>query len=157
MVRRAKIALRPKKKEDGEVQIPQHVKRKTTSTRPQKKACPQIIKSCASPYITQVEKHCFKNGHEVNIFEVSDYCALNQLIGYAKFLNTDYGDVYYRGEVELHDTLLPSVSRKAGSKKYERELNRIAQGTVLCVDKEPPAVIQYPWVMQYAKTGTQEK
>lgn len=46
------------------------------------------------------------------------------MIGYAKFLNTDYGDVYYRGEVHLHNSVLPSISRKPNSYKYEETLNR---------------------------------
>lgn len=112
------------------MEIPQHMKKKTKSTRPSKKANPSIIKNISSPYITKVGMHRFQNGHEVGMFEVSDYRALNQLIGYAKFLNTDYGDVYYRGEVELHKTLLPSISRKAGSAKYERALNEVVSKTL---------------------------
>lgn len=112
------------------MEIPQHVKRKTQSTRPSKKVRPQIIKDISCPYITKVGMHRFKNGHEVGLFDVSDYRALNQLIGYAKFLNTDYGDVYYRGEVELHDTLLPSISRKPGSANYERTLNDVINKTL---------------------------
>lgn len=112
------------------MEIPQHVKRKTKSTRPSKKVYPQIIKDISSPYITKVGMHRFKNGHEVGLFEVNDYRALNQLIGYAKFLNTDYGDVYYRGEVELHETLLPSISRKSGSANYERVLNNVIAQTL---------------------------
>lgn len=113
------------------MEIPQHVKRKTKSTRPPKKAKPKIIKDISSPYITKVGTHRFTNGHEVGLFEVSDYRALNQLIGYAKFLNTDYGDVYYRGEVELHNTLLPSISRKSGCANYERVLNEVIDKTLL--------------------------
>lgn len=112
------------------MKIPQHVKNKTRSTRPSKGGEPQIIKDISSPYIAKVGTHRFANGHEVGLFDVSDYRALNQLIGYAKFLNTDYGDVYYRGEVELHDTLLPSISRKAGCANYERALNDVINKTV---------------------------
>lgn len=112
------------------MEVPQHVRRKTKSTRPSKKSAPQIIKDISSPYISKVGTHRFTNGHEVGLFEVSDYRALNQLIGYAKFLNTDYGDVYYRGEVELHNTLLPSISRKAGCANYERVLNDVIDKTL---------------------------
>ncbi len=107
------------------MEIPRHVKHKIRSTHSSRKAKPKMIKDISSPYITKVGVHRFKNGHEVAMFEISDYRALNQLIGYAKFLNTDYGDVYYRGEVEIHDTLLPSISRKDGCSNYERVLNDV--------------------------------
>ena len=64
------------------------------------------------------------------MFDVSDYRALNQIIGYAKFINTNYGDVYYRGEVHLHSTLLPSISRKSNSKKYEEALNCVIKNSI---------------------------
>lgn len=112
------------------MQISKNLKKKTKSTHPSKKYSPQVIENISSPYITKVGMHKFKNGHEVSLFEVRDYRALNQLIGYAKFLNTNYGDVYYRGEVELHDTLLPSVSRKPGCANYERVLNTVIDKTL---------------------------
>lgn len=60
-------------------------------------------------------KHCgdytFSCGHAVPVYEVLNVHALNQLIGYAKFINQSYGDVYYRGECKLHSTLKPSIFR----------------------------------------------
>ena len=55
--------------------------------------------------------HTFSCGHSVPIYEVFSVHALNQIIGYAKFINRSYGDVYYRGEAKLHPTLRPSVLR----------------------------------------------
>ncbi len=107
------------------MQIPRNVAQRTRSTRPSKHTKPKLITSASSPYIQKVGEHRFLNGHEVAMFEVSDYRALNQLIGYAKFINKDYGDVYYRGEVSLHDTLLPSISRKTGVNKNEQILNTV--------------------------------
>lgn len=60
-------------------------------------------------------KHKFSCGNEVPVFEVTSIHALNQIIGYAKFINRAYGDVYYRGECRLHDTLRPSLLRKSDS------------------------------------------
>lgn len=109
------------------MKVPSSVEKRIKKTRPKKNVTPQVITSISCPNIDIVGTHRFSNGHEVTMFEVSDYRALNKLIGYAKFKNTDYGDVYYRGEVCLHDTLLPSVSRKAGIEKYERTLNDVIQ------------------------------
>lgn len=57
------------------------------------------------------ETHLFSNGHEVPVFEVYTMHALNQIIGHAKFNNRQYGNVYYRGQCELYDKLLPSLFR----------------------------------------------
>lgn len=112
------------------MKVPPAVEKRVKRTKPVKSAKPQVITSISSPYIDIVGTHKFANGHEVTMFEVNDYRALNQLIGYAKFKNTDYGDVYYRGEVSLHDTLLPSVSRKSGVESYERTLNDVIQKAI---------------------------
>ena len=56
--------------------------------------------------------YTFSCGHTVPIYEAYTVHALNQLIGYAKFLNKNYGNVYYRGECRLHDSLKPSLYRK---------------------------------------------
>lgn len=105
------------------MKLSKNIERKVRSTKPSKKVSPKIIQGISSPYIKKIGTHKFETQNEVPIFEVSDYRALNQLIGYAKFLNTDYGDVYYRGEVHLHQSLLPSISRKPNSNKYEEALN----------------------------------
>lgn len=53
----------------------------------------------------------FQNGHSVPIYTIETIHALNQIIGYAKFINRSYGDVYYRGERRLHQSLTPSLDR----------------------------------------------
>jgi hypothetical protein len=55
--------------------------------------------------------HKFTIGSEVPLYEIDSLHALNQIIGYAKFINRGYGDVYYRGETKLHNTLRPSLLR----------------------------------------------
>ncbi|MDE6290871.1 MAG: FRG domain-containing protein [Muribaculaceae bacterium] len=54
----------------------------------------------------------FGNGHEVPIYNVENEAAFNQLIGYAKYLNANYGSVYYRGVNALYDNVRPSIMRK---------------------------------------------
>lgn len=63
-----------------------------------------------------VGSHTFKCGHTVPIYEVNNLHSLNQMIGHAKFNNSKYGKVYYRGECHLHDNLTPSLFR--GAKRY---------------------------------------
>ena len=45
---------------------------------------------------TYISDHHFTNGHTVPVFDVSTHHALNQIIGYMKYINRDYGTVYYR-------------------------------------------------------------
>ena len=62
-----------------------------------------------------VEHFTFKIGHTVPLYEVSSVAALNQLIGYAKYINKDYGNVYYRGVKGLFDSISPSIMRNRQS------------------------------------------
>lgn len=82
------------------------------------KTPPTIISSKCNFYgVEFVEYFIFKNGHRVPIYDVSSVSGLNQLIGYAKFINRDYGDVYYRGVNKIYDNVLPSIMRKRKSGK----------------------------------------
>lgn len=66
-----------------------------------------VMKNSLLPYgCKYCEDYNFSCGHTVPIYEVSSVHSLNQLIGYAKFINKSFGDVYYRGECKLHDSLL---------------------------------------------------
>ncbi len=59
---------------------------------------PTLLTSKSTAYGSRfIEKFKFKNGHEVSLYEVDEMAAFNQLIGHAKFLNAQYGNVYYRG------------------------------------------------------------
>ena len=87
------------------------------------KRIPNNLRIADTKYI---DKFNFANGHEAPIFEVDSMHGLNQIIGHAKFNNRDYGQVYYRGQCELYDTLLPSLFR--GRKEASRatgELRKI--------------------------------
>ena len=55
--------------------------------------------------------HSFDCGNVVAIYDVTTMFGLNQLIGYAKFINKKYGEVLYRGETQLHKGLIPSLFR----------------------------------------------
>ena len=59
-----------------------------------------------------VGEYSFINKRKVPIYEVHTAHGLNQLIGYAKFINNNFGNVYYRGECTLHESIIPSLYRK---------------------------------------------
>lgn len=88
------------------------------------------IEKFSNPYVNEIGTHRFDDGNEALIFDVGNPSALNQIIGYAKFINADYGNVYYRGETELHSSVLPSIARKAGHQKYEESLNRVVAAAI---------------------------
>ncbi len=58
-----------------------------------------------------IGEHKFKNGHQVPLYELNTTGALNQIIGHAKFNNSTYGNVYYRGISGLYDNVLPALMR----------------------------------------------
>ena len=58
-----------------------------------------------------VGDHTFKCGQVVPVYDVLNHHGFNQILGHVKFNNREYGNVYYRGENKLHDTLKPSLMR----------------------------------------------
>lgn len=78
-----------------------------------KKDKPIILKkNFRTPGTHFVEEFTFSCGNKVPVFEIDNYHGLNQLLGHAKFNNRNYGNVYYRGECHLHNSLIPSLYRK---------------------------------------------
>lgn len=61
--------------------------------------------------VTLAQMFRFRNGVEVPMYEVSTISGFNQLIGFSKFVNRDYGEVYYRGVNKVFDNVLPSLMR----------------------------------------------
>lgn len=79
---------------------------------------PKVLTSNNSTYgCSFIEEFTFKNKHKVPLYDVTTYSAFNQLIGHAKFANSSYGNVYYRGINGLFDNVLPSIMRKVKSGK----------------------------------------
>lgn len=71
-----------------------------------------------------VDMFTFKSGDTVPIYEVLTTGGLNQIIGYAKFLNSCYGNVYYRGVGGIYDNVLPSLMRNRVNRRAD-DLNKI--------------------------------
>lgn len=72
----------------------------------------------------------FKNGHEVPIFDIESMHGLNQIIGHSKFNNRNYGRVYYRGQCDLYDSLMPSLFRGCKKTRVFEDLNRIIKSII---------------------------
>lgn len=73
--------------------------------------------------VKYVYMHEYNSGHKVPIFLVENYYALNKILGYAKYINGDYGTILYRGECSLHNTMLPSIHRGIKSKRAHYNAN----------------------------------
>lgn len=69
-----------------------------------------------------VGEHTFKCGQVVPIYDVLNYHGFNQILGHVKFNNREYGNVYYRGENKLHNTLKPSLMRKGNNPHTQSKL-----------------------------------
>lgn len=73
--------------------------------------------------VSFLQMYKFACGREVPMFHVETLYALNQIIGHAKFINKEYGQVLYRGECKLHPTLIPSLLR--GTKKCDANVSKL--------------------------------
>ena len=86
---------------------------------------PVVIKADKKIYGTRyTEIYKFKSGHEVPIYEILNCHGLNQMIGYVKLINKEYGKVFYRGQCNLYSTMLPSLYHKSNNAKYMSERNQ---------------------------------
>ena len=84
----------------------------------------QINSSLSAPGVSFSDQHRLGSEFHAPLFEVKSIHGLNQLIGYAKFINRSYGEVLYRGENKLHEALMPSLLRgKTNCTKSFTKLN----------------------------------
>lgn len=67
--------------------------------------------------------HNFSEGYSVPIFDVFSFNGLNQVIGYAKYINPDK-KILYRGECKLHDSMRPSINHTISSQRARDKANR---------------------------------
>lgn len=95
----------------------------------------RIIKNNVSIQDCNFEKiHTYKNGTKIPVFSVKSMYGLNQIIGYAKFINRNYGTVYYRGENQLYESLLPSLFRKTekDTRKSSARIKKCVKSITSC-------------------------
>ena len=75
----------------------------------------------------------FLSGHTVPIYKIDNTSAFNQLVGYAKFKNAGYGNVYYRGISNLYDNVRPAIMR-GRTKGIPDDLNAICETILEVLD-----------------------
>lgn len=68
------------------------------------------------------KEHEFSTGNKVPVFSVESYNGLNQIIGYAKYINSD-ATILYRGECKLHSSLRPSINHTITSQAARDKAN----------------------------------
>ena len=94
---------------------------------------PVILTSKSDFYGVKLVKMIqFLNGPLVPMYDVSTISGLNQLIGFAKFVNRDYGELYYRGVNKIFNNVLPAImrNRKSGeARDLTRLVNRLYSDT----------------------------
>lgn len=92
---------------------------------------PNIIKNTNTIEGCQfIEDFKFDRGHVAPLYEISTTGAFNQIIGYAKFQNALYGNVYYRGVSDIFPNVLPSIMRhrtKGIPKDLHSIMNKMAE------------------------------
>ena len=71
------------------------------------------------PDTKYIETYEFDSGNTVPIFEVFSVFGFNRIVGYLKYLNRSYANVYSRGECKLHKSLIPSLYREKTDIKNE--------------------------------------
>ena len=69
------------------------------------------IKKIDNEDIVFLSNYIFESGYECPLLEVKSFHALNQIIGYAKFINQKEEKILFRGQTSLYKNLLPSLYR----------------------------------------------
>ena len=77
--------------------------------------------------------HYFHTGHYAHVYEVLTFYGLNQIIGHVKFNNKQCGPIFYRGECEMHPTVLPLLLRvgKKESSYHIKNLKRVVDRIIM--------------------------
>lgn len=76
-----------------------------------KKSISKLTSNMLIPDTSFVKKYTFSSGNVVPIYEAFSVYGFNRLVGYLKYINRTYANVYSRGECNLHESLIPSLYR----------------------------------------------
>lgn len=71
---------------------------------------------------TFYKEHIFLTGDSVPVFNVYSYNGLNQIIGYAKYINPN-NKILYRGECKIHNSMRPSINHTITSQRARDKAN----------------------------------
>ena len=87
-----------------------------------------------------VTYHKFSSGEKVSVFDVPNIVSLNQIVGYAKYINRDSGEVFYRGQTKLYPTMCPSLfhgkttprARQKAQATLSQQIQKVIHDRQLC-------------------------
>ena len=86
----------------------------------------KITSMMTIPDVNFIENFKSENGESVPIFEALSVYGFNRLVGYLKYINRTYANVYSRGECRLHSSLIPSLYRnKTDIESEDKKINVI--------------------------------
>lgn len=95
------------------------IKTTTEKKKGVRKSIAKITPMMVIPDTKYIETYEFDSGNTVPIFEVFSVFGFNRIVGYLKYLNRSYANVYSRGECKLHKSLIPSLYREKTDIKNE--------------------------------------
>lgn len=72
-----------------------------------------------------LKDYTFSCGNTVPIYDISTMAGFNQILGYAKFINKESGQVLYRGQCKLYDSIIPSLFRNSTKTRKATTLSKI--------------------------------
>lgn len=67
----------------------------------------------------------------VPIYHVDTFHDFNRIVGYAKFINSSFGTVLYRGQTKDYGSLVPSGARKGKKPIFESVIENICKDQLL--------------------------
>ena len=86
-----------------------------------KKSITKLTSMIPIPDTSYVDNYTFSSGNTVPIIEALSVYGFNRIVGYLKYINRTFANVYSRGECKLHDSLIPSLYRKKTNLQNENK------------------------------------
>lgn len=95
------------------IKTSEEIIKRTKNGTPKKTTITKLTSMMKIPDTEFVTNHTFLSGNSVPIFEAFSVYGFNRIVGYLKYINRTYANVYSRGECKLHNSLIPSLYRNA--------------------------------------------
>lgn len=91
-----------------------------------KRSITKLTSMIPIPDTSYVGSYTFTSGNTVPIIEAFSVYGFNRVVGYLKYINRTFANVYSRGECKLHESLIPSLYReKANLQNENKKISRI--------------------------------
>jgi hypothetical protein len=85
-----------------------------------------------------VRDESLSNGIGIPVFHVKTFHKLNQIVGYAKYINRLGGNIYFRGQSELYSACFPGLGRDIKSSETYYSRRKKLTGFLDSVKKQIP-------------------